>query len=79
MYDTKGNKHHLCIRDGFFNWQQPHHLMHLKKKSQVLQCTNSKMLFAKRNFYTYWKFKDKFFKTKHESTVVLLSCGSIFY
>ena len=61
MYDTKGNKQHLCVRDNLFNCRQPHHHIHLKEKEQVLQCTNSKILFVKRNFY-FWKLKDKIIK-----------------
>ena len=44
----KGNKHHLCIRDNLLNCGQPHNHIHLKEKKQVLQSTNSKMLFVKR-------------------------------
>ena len=51
MYNTEVKKHQLCIRDNLLNCWQPHQLIHLKEKKQVLQCTNSKMLFVKRNFY----------------------------
>ena len=46
----KGNKH-LCVRDNLLSCPQPHHHIHLTEEKQVLQCTNSKMLFVKRNFY----------------------------
>ena len=42
MFDTEVDKHHLCISDNLLNCSQPH--------QQVLQCTNSKMVFVKRNF-----------------------------
>ena len=48
MYDTKGNKYHLCTRGNFFNCQQSYHHIHFKVKKHVLQCTNSKMLFVKK-------------------------------
>ena len=51
MHNTEVNKHRLCIRDNFFNCCQPHQHTHLKGKKQVLQCTNSKMLFVRRNFH----------------------------
>ena len=35
----------------FFNCVQSHKHIHLKEKKQALQCTNSKMLFVKRNFH----------------------------
>ena len=47
----KGNKPHPCIRDNLLNCRQPHHHIHLKEEKQVLQCTKSKMILAKRNFY----------------------------
>ena len=50
MYDTEGNKRHICIRDNLFSCQQPQRHIHLKEKKQVLQGTNSKMFFVKRNF-----------------------------
>ena len=50
VHDTEGNKHRLCIRDNLLNRWQPHQHIHLKRKKQVLQCTDSKMLFVKRNF-----------------------------
>ena len=60
MYDTERNKHHLYIRDNLtiHILQQPHKQIQLKGKKQVLESTNSKMLFVKRNL----KFKDKIFK-----------------
>ena len=51
MYDIEGEKHHTCIRDNVFNWRRPHQPIHLKEKKQVLQCTNLKMIFVKRNFH----------------------------
>ena len=51
MYATEGNTHHLCINDDLFNFQPPHQHIHLKEKKQVLQCTNSKILFVRRNFH----------------------------
>ena len=36
MYDTEGNKDHICIRDHFFNCRQPHQHINLKEKKQVL-------------------------------------------
>ena len=50
VHDTEGNKHRLCIRDNLLNRWQPHQHIHLKRKKQILQFTNSKMLFVKRNF-----------------------------
>ena len=46
MYDAEVNKHRLCIRDNLLNCSQPHQHIHLKGKKQVLQCTNSKMVFV---------------------------------
>ena len=51
MYDTKGNKHHLCTRNNLFNCRQPHYHIRLKEKKQALLCTNSKTIFVKTNFY----------------------------
>ena len=45
----KGNKH-LCPQP-HLSCPQPHHHIHLTEEKQVLQCTNSKILFVKRNFY----------------------------
>ena len=36
MYDTDGNKDHICIRDNFLNCGKPHQHIHLKEKKQVL-------------------------------------------
>ena len=51
MYNTKVNKHCFCIRGNLLNCRQPRPHIHLKGKKQVLQCTNLKMLFIKRNFH----------------------------
>ena len=48
MYITERNMHHLCIHDNLFNCRPPHQHIHLKEKKQVLQCTNSKMLFCEK-------------------------------
>ena len=74
MYDTERNALHLRNRDN--NLQQPYQHIHLKDNKQVLQCTNSKMLFVKRNFHNS-TFKDKSFKlfyapNQHNCCVIVL-------
>ena len=32
MYDTEGNKRHICIRDNLLNCRQPHQHIYLKEK-----------------------------------------------
>ena len=48
MYDTERNMHHLCIHDNLFNCRPPHQHIRLKEKKQVLQCTNSNILFCEK-------------------------------
>ena len=51
MCDADRNKHHICIHDNLFNFERPHQRIHLKGKETSIQCTNSKMVFVKRNFH----------------------------
>ena len=71
MYDTKGNKHHLCIRDILFNYRQVHHHIHLKEKKQVLQCTHSKNAFCEKKLLLIENLKIKSLSCfKHQSNVL---------
>ena len=80
MYDTERNMHHPCIHDNFLIDGNLINI-HLEEKKQVLQCTNSIMLFVKRNFHIgYVRLKSSScFKHQINITVVSLSYGSLFH
>ena len=60
MYDTEGNKHHLCICDNLLNcWQLITSTWRKRKKYDSVLIP--KCFFWKETS-TYWKFKDNIFK-----------------